>query len=50
MQIGEGFNMHSSCVAVISGQLGLITSLATKTIGGEILVAFLEQKWPQKQS
>ena len=35
-----GVNMHASCVAVISGQLGSITSLATETTGGEILVAF----------
>ena len=31
-------------------QLGSIASLATKTTGGEILVAFLAQTWPQKQS
>ena len=31
-------------------QLGLIVSLATETSGGEILVAFLTQTWPQKQS
>ena len=42
--------MRTSCVAVISGQLGSITSLATETTGGEILVAFLDQKWPQKRS
>ena len=45
-----GANMHASCVAVISGQLGLIASLATESTGGEILVAFLDQKWPQKRS
>ena len=44
-----GVNMHKSCVAVISGQLGSITSLATEITSGEILVAFLDQKWPQKQ-
>ena len=41
-QIGEGLTW-ASCVAVISGQLGSIGSLATETTGGEILVAF----WPK---
>ena len=45
-----GVNTCASCVAVISGQLGSITSLATETTGGEILVAFLDQKWPRKRS
>ena len=31
---GGGVNMHVSCMAVISGQLGSITSLATETTGG----------------
>ena len=48
MQIGEGLTCAHR--AVISGQLGSITSLATETTGGEILVAFLDQKWPQKRS
>ena len=30
-------------MAVISGQLGLIASLATESTGGEILAAFLDQ-------
>ena len=29
-----GANMHASCVAVISGQLGLIASLVTEFAGG----------------
>ena len=29
-------------------QFGSIASLATETIDGEILVAFLTQTWPQK--
>ena len=45
-----GVNMRASCVAVISGKLGSITSLATETTDGEIVVAFLDQKWPQKRS
>ena len=45
-----GANMRASCVAVISGQLSSIASLVTETTGGEILVAFLDQKWPQKRS
>ena len=44
MQIGGRADMRTSCMAVISGQLGLIASLATETTGGEILVAFLDQK------
>ena len=31
-------------------QLGSIAPLATETIGGEILVTFLAQTWPQKRS
>ena len=31
-------------------QFGSITSLATETTDGEILVAFLAHTWPQKQS
>ena len=31
-------------------QFGSIASLATETTDGEILVAFLTQTWPQKQS
>ena len=35
------------CVAVISGRL---VRLLTETTGGEILLAFLAQTWPQKRS
>ena len=45
-----GANMRASCVADISGHLGSIASLTTETTGGEILVAFLDQMWPQKRS
>ena len=31
-------------------QFGSIASLATEITDGEILVAFLAQTWPQKQS
>ena len=47
--IWGGANMHV-VRAVISEQLGLIASLATESTGGEILVVFLDQKWPQKRS
>ena len=37
--------MRMSCMAVVSGQLGSITSLATEITSGEILAAFfLDQK------
>ena len=42
VQIGEGLTW-AECVAVISGSSVQITSLATETTGGEILVAF----WPK---
>ena len=39
-----GVNMRMSCMAVVSGQLGSITSLATEITSGEILAAFFGPK------
>ena len=49
-QIGDGLTFARPVRDGHFWQFGSIASLATETTDGEILVAFLAQTWPQKQS